>query len=407
MTDADTIAADPIRVFSPVMNYIVLVAAATVVLAFLSGWAAAPLAIFALLVPAIGALAIRAAGSVDTQSTSPARARARATIIDTVDAWPELASLGALPRAQSETERGVKTYAETRLHERHRVALPAAVVGTLTAVAFTATGALAWFVDRSTAPTLSLTLLLSSGVYALGLPLLNALRARAESVAARTRLSDLGVVSESGPQATVILDSSGLHLRDYNVPASWFSPRHQIEADIPRGGTLVLTGRSGSGKSTLLKALTHALARADSDQGRSVLVPVDDYLFTGTVLENLTLAHPGITVEAAVAALDAFGLHELHPETRIGVGGRDLSGGERSRLRSLRGALAGASVLLIDEPTAGLDAAASVNSLRALRTLAGDATLVLALHSAKNLPPDYNHAVILPMDSTPKNPTMH
>lgn len=108
-------------------------------------------------------------------------------------------------------------------------------------------------------------------------------------------------------------------------------------------------------------------------------VLADDYLFTGTVATNIRLANPAATDDDLSELLSSM-LLELDPNTRIGVGGRDLSGGEQSRLHLARALATHPDVLLIDEPTTGLDASTGSHVLAAIRDRLPYAALVLAIH---------------------------
>ena len=151
------------------------------------------------------------------------------------------------------------------------------------------------------------------------------------------------------------------------------------------GRTLVVTGASGSGKTTLLDAIARTLRQpgAQPEPGAVTSVLADDYVFTGTVASNVRLADPKagdgeIGELLASMLLDRSG---LEPGTAIGVGGRSLSGGEGRRLHIARALAARPDVLLIDEPTAGLDARTASHVLTAIRRRLPHAVLVLATHT--------------------------
>ncbi|KRF11420.1 hypothetical protein ASG90_16855 [Nocardioides sp. Soil797] len=152
-----------------------------------------------------------------------------------------------------------------------------------------------------------------------------------------------------------------------------------LDLDLTPGRRIGITGPSGSGKSTLaltlLKLLPvhagrHDLGRTpvtdlDGDDVRRVVGLLDDdpYLFGSTLVENVRLARPEADDAEVDVALRAAHLGSwvdglpagLH--TRIGDGGVEVSGGERARIGLARAVLAGRDVLVLDEPTAHLDAA--------------------------------------------------
>ncbi|HWO44308.1 MAG TPA: ATP-binding cassette domain-containing protein [Methylomirabilota bacterium] len=158
-------------------------------------------------------------------------------------------------------------------------------------------------------------------------------------------------------------------------------PARQVDFVVAGGGTLVVTGASGSGKTTLLNAVEARLRRQGAP-GRVTAVLADDYLFTGTVSSNMRLANPRATDVQIRDLLGSMTLDRagLDPTTRIGVDGRGLSGGEQRRLHIARALATQPDVLLIDEPTIGLDANAANQVLTAIRDRLPNAALVLAMH---------------------------
>jgi ABC-type transport system involved in cytochrome bd biosynthesis fused ATPase/permease subunit len=111
-------------------------------------------------------------------------------------------------------------------------------------------------------------------------------------------------------------------------------------------------------------------------------VLADDCLFTGTASTNVRLANPTASDDDVRGLLSSMLLDRsgLDPSTKIGVGGRDLSGGEQRRLHIARALATQPDVLLIDEPTTGLDVSTGAHVLAAIRGRLPHAALVLAMH---------------------------
>jgi thiol reductant ABC exporter CydD subunit len=168
---------------------------------------------------------------------------------------------------------------------------------------------------------------------------------------------------------------------------------------VVRPGELVaVTGPSGVGKSTLLAVILgmleptagRVLVRAadgveadvralDEDAWRAHLawVPQVPFLFPGTVADNVRLGAPGATDTEIAAVLERLGLPDVPPDRVVGERGRGLSSGQRRRVGIARALLRRAPLLLLDEPTAGLDDVAEATVLSVLREAARDGAAVL------------------------------
>jgi subfamily B ATP-binding cassette protein MsbA len=167
------------------------------------------------------------------------------------------------------------------------------------------------------------------------------------------------------------------------------------------GTTTALVGSSGSGKSTLISLIMafshpksgriivagHDLADVRLRDYRKHLGVVlqDNFLFDGTILENIAFAKPGATNEeiravARIAHCDEFveGFPDKY-DTVVGERGVRLSGGQRQRIAIARAILADPKILILDEATSSLDSEAEQHIRDGLRTLrAGRTTFVIA-----------------------------
>lgn len=172
-----------------------------------------------------------------------------------------------------------------------------------------------------------------------------------------------------------------------------------VSAEACPGRWLAVTGPSGAGKSTLLSVLLGFLPVTKGTvrlTGTAAWCPQEAHLFDSTIRGNLLLARPAgqkPSEEEMFKALADVGLDALVrklPEkldSRIGPGGAFLSGGERQRLAMARTLLTGARVLLLDEPTAHLDAAAARAMMETLRKGLKEVTVVLVTHNPDDVDP--------------------
>ncbi|MFE3025740.1 ATP-binding cassette domain-containing protein [Nocardia tengchongensis] len=162
---------------------------------------------------------------------------------------------------------------------------------------------------------------------------------------------------------------------------------------LPDGRRIAVVGPSGAGKTTLLMAWAGLF---DTPAPGVTFFAEDAHLFGTTVLENLRVARGDITATEAETALRAVGAGEWLDSLPEGVdtdlvgGAAAVSGGQRRRMLLARALLSPARVLLLDEPTEHLEAAAGAELLRRLLDESSglvdrDRTVVVVTHQ---LPPD-------------------
>jgi ATP-binding cassette, subfamily C, bacterial CydD len=175
-----------------------------------------------------------------------------------------------------------------------------------------------------------------------------------------------------------------------------------LTLDVHPGDVVALTGPSGAGKSTALAVLLGfvrpgtgrvtvggaALSDVDVDAWRQRIawVPQRPYLFAGTIADNIRLGDPAATGEAVREAARLAGATEFLDalpdglDTLLSDDGAGLSAGQRQRIALARAFLRDAPLVLLDEPTANLDAETERGILDAIRRLAVGRTVVLAAH---------------------------
>ncbi len=175
-----------------------------------------------------------------------------------------------------------------------------------------------------------------------------------------------------------------------------------ISFNVDPGMFVGIVGRSGSGKSTLSKLIQHLyqaesgrilidgfdIKSADLSSLRPQIAVVlqEDFLFNGTILENITMGNSDATAEQVVEAARLAVAHDFicdlpHGyETNVGERGTALSGGQRQRITLARMFLSNAPIIILDEATSHLDAETEQQVLENLKKVSGGRTLFLIAH---------------------------
>ncbi|WP_227937958.1 thiol reductant ABC exporter subunit CydD [Alkalihalobacillus deserti] len=187
--------------------------------------------------------------------------------------------------------------------------------------------------------------------------------------------------------------SEGFTLKDINV-------------HIPPLSQVAIVGKSGTGKTTLLHVIAGLLpplngqilvdGRIRSDYkeeewfGTIGYITQHPYLFAGTISENIALGVDATKDEIKKAACKA-GISDLIQtlsdgyDTKIGEGGRGLSGGEKQRIALARTFLKKPSIILFDEPTTGLDLFTEQILLKSIQELAQRSTIITVAHRLQTI----------------------
>ena len=196
-----------------------------------------------------------------------------------------------------------------------------------------------------------------------------------------------------------------LDLRVENVSFSYPGESRKVldglSLEVPQGQKVAVLGRSGAGKSTLVSLIRGDVApdagavtlgglatrELGDDASRFFgVIQQQTYLFNMTLLDNLRIGRADATVEEVWMAVARVGLLEMVERLPEGLGtmvdeaGLRFSGGERHRIALARVLLQDAPVVILDEPTVGLDPITERDLLRTLFDVLADKTVVMITH---------------------------
>ena len=406
----------------------------------------APALIAALVIAAViaPAWAARQAGRQE-DSTARARAELADAVVETVEGIDELAGRGMEAALRIPLQRG-RTLAQIEARAARSAGAAAAiahlglavgVIGTaaaVTSVAVTSAAVTSAAVTSVAVTSVAVTsaagtgrgtgrigaelaAVLLLGVVTLAEPLLalpDAAIARHRAARARARLAALRDLPRSAAQSPapppvlspaqtpVQPDPSDPSIETITVRdlvAGWDPARtpalNGLDLDLPAGSRAAVLGPSGSGKSTLAAILTRLLdpvSGAPAWNGRVAMVGDDvDHVFASTVRENLRLSRSDASDDELRAVLTEVRLtdwlsglpHGL--DTWLGEGGTTMSGGERRRLVTARALLSDPDLLILDEPTEGLDEPTAHALMADLLAVTAGRRVLLLTHRSEGL----------------------
>jgi ATP-binding cassette, subfamily B, bacterial HlyB/CyaB len=181
----------------------------------------------------------------------------------------------------------------------------------------------------------------------------------------------------------------------------------RVTFSVPAGTTLGLVGRSGSGKSTITRLLQginreySGFLKIDGADLREInlrhlrssfgVVLQENFLFRGTIRENILSGRPGLTLEDAIRAARLAGAEEFIErmpngyETWIEEGSPNLSGGQRQRLAIARALITDPRILILDEATSALDPESEALVNANLKRIARGRTMLIVSHRLSSL----------------------
>lgn len=254
------------------------------------------------------------------------------------------------------------------------------------------------------------------------MPIPTALQLVGESLAAARRIFDLADTSppvQDRPEPVPLTARNDLVVRHlgfrYDDTLPWVL--RDLSFELPAGGRLAIVGASGAGKSTLVQLLLRFLeystgrielggvelreCAAEAVRARIAVVSQDTYLFNDTIRANLLIARPDADQASLEAACRDAQLHEFicslpHGyDTQVGEAGTRLSGGQARRLAIARALLRDAPILVLDEPTEGLDTVTGRALMSAIVKLMEGRSVVLITHKLTDATQAFDRMLVL------------
>ncbi len=211
------------------------------------------------------------------------------------------------------------------------------------------------------------------------------------------------------PTPSPVPAHNGLELRGlvFAYPGAERPALDGLDLDLPEGGRVAIVGTTGSGKTTLFNLLLRFWApvagdirlggeplsafRGEDLRRHMTLVSQHTHLFDASIRENLLIAAPDAPQAKLEQACRTAQIHDFIAalpdgyETWAGETGVRLSGGQARRIAIARALLRDAPILLLDEPTEGLDAATERALMDALKVLMAGRTVLMITHRAATL----------------------
>ncbi|MFA1283574.1 cysteine/glutathione ABC transporter ATP-binding protein/permease CydC [Citrobacter telavivensis] len=413
VADVDTLDHLYLRVISPLVGAFVVIMVVTIGLSVLDVTLACTLGGVMLLTLFIMPPVFYRAGKTTGQNLTHLRGQYRQQLTAWLQGQAELTIFGASDRYRAQMEATELQWHEAQRRQSELTALSQALMLLIGAVAILL---MLWMaaggVGGNTQPGALIALFVFCALAAFEAlaPVTGAFQHLGQVIASAMRITEL---TEQKPEVIFPTDVSDvpdqvtLTLRDvaFSYPGQAQKALDSLSLQVNPGEHIAILGRTGCGKSTLLQLLTRAW---DPQQGEILLndrpiaalneatlrktisvVPQRVHLFSATLRDNLRLAAPDASDEQLTDTLRRVGLEKLLDDTGLnswlGEGGRQLSGGELRRLAIARALLHDAPLMLLDEPTEGLDATTESQMLELLADVMRGKTLLMVTHRLRGL----------------------
>lgn len=413
VADVDTLDHLYLRVISPLVGALVTIVVVTIGLSILDVTLALTLGGIMLLTLLLLPPLFYRAGKPTGEKLTTLRGEYRQQVTSWLQGQAELTIFAASERYRAQMENTELSWHDAQRRQSDLTALSQAVMLLINAIAVLA---MLWLAaggvggDTQPGALIALFVFCALAAFEALAPVTGAFQHLGQVIASAVRITQITECppevhfsdSQTPAPAQVALTLNNV---SFSYPQQPQKALENISLQINAGEHVAILGRTGCGKSTLLQLLTRAwdpaageiainglpLASLSEPALRASIsvVPQRVHLFSATLRDNLRLAAPTATDDSLAAVLIQVGLEKLLEESGLnswlGEGGRQLSGGELRRLAVARALLHDAPLMLLDEPTEGLDATTESQILDLLERVTQNKTVLMVTHRLRGL----------------------
>ncbi len=417
VSDVDTLDSLYLRLLAPFFTAAFVIIAMTIGLSFVNIPLALGLGLFLLILLIIIPTVFYRLGQEFGERLIQARATYRTQFLEFIQAQAELLLFNAEDKLKEKMSATEKTWQEDQAKEAKLSGFSTALVLFLNGLLISG---MLWFVSNADFGTdeyrtayIALFTFAALAAFEIIMPLGAAFLHIGQVIAAAERVTEIieqkPLVEFNGSEEfeTKVRLISAKNL-SFSYPGQETLVLKNLTLDLEQGQKIAILGKTGSGKSSLLQLLVR---NYDANQGQLLLAekPISAYsentlrnqicfltqrvhVFSDTLRQNLQFASVDeISDEKMIEVLHQVGLSKLLEQEEkglnlwLGDGGRPLSGGEQRRLGLARILLNNAPILLLDEPTEGLDRETERHILRLILQHAENKTLIMVTHRLSSI----------------------
>ena len=413
VADVDTLDHLYLRVISPLVGALVVILVVTVGLSVLDATLALTLGGIMLLTLLVMPPLFYRAGKPAGESITRLRGQYRQHLTSWLQGQAELMLFNASDRYRQQMEKTEARWLDAQRRQAELTALSQALMLLIGGIAVIA---MLWLAsagvggDTQPGALIALFVFCALAAFEALAPVTGAFQHLGQVIASAKRITQITeqepeVAFPQGEGQTLDRVSLRLHQVTFSYPQQPSPALEKVSLQIEAGEHIAILGRTGCGKSTLLQLLTRAWDPAEGEillnnqplgqfneatlRRAMSVVPQRVHLFSATLRDNLLLASPGASDARLAQTLERVGLAKLLEDSGLnswlGEGGRQLSGGELRRLAIARALLHDAPLMLLDEPTEGLDATTESQILDLLAEVMREKTVLMVTHRLRGL----------------------